>query len=170
MLCMETDPRYGGEPWFLIGLVSFLIGHIFFIFAMKNRIQEYVKYGVENNNNWAMPVIAIFAVTMVCILCPNVDDIVLRIGVVFYAGVIGTMAYNSMILATVEQNLKSVLANNLKKLKDDKTSTMYMFTSKMQKCNKGSLFGFRIHAIASISFLVSDSILGYSKFVEQAER
>ena len=109
MLCMETDPKYGAEPWFLIGLVSFLTGHIFFIYAMKNRLHEYISYGVQNTNSWAAPFIVFFCLLMIGILCPNVDDIVLRIGVIFYAIVIGTMAYNSMVLSTVEQNMKQSL-------------------------------------------------------------
>lgn len=105
LLCMEGDPNYGGEPWFLTGLVSFLIGHIYFIFAMRNRLSEYTSCGILNTNGWALPVIIFFTVAMVSIICPKVDDLVLRAGVVFYALVIGTMAYHSMILATAENNL-----------------------------------------------------------------
>lgn len=98
LLCMEGDPTYGGEIWFLTGLVSFLIGHIYFIFAMRNRLNEYRQCGIENTNLWALPVIIVFAITMVSIICPEVDDDILRVGTVFYAAVIGTMAYHSMIL------------------------------------------------------------------------
>ena len=40
----------------------------------------------------------------------------------------------------------------------------------MMNLNPGAIFGFRLHALASISFLISDSILGYAKFVEKQER
>jgi len=74
---MENDPNYGGEIWFLTGLISFLIGHIYFIFAMHNRLTEYKSCGIQNTNLWALPVITLFALTMVGILCPEIDDVVL---------------------------------------------------------------------------------------------
>lgn len=74
---MEGDPSYGGEIWFLTGLVSFLIGHIYFIFAMRNRLQEHQNRGIPNTNHWALPVIVIFAISMTSVICPNVDDLVL---------------------------------------------------------------------------------------------
>ena len=95
---------------------------------------------------------------MVSIICPEVDDLILRAGTVFYAIVIGTMAYHSMILATAENSLQIEL-----------NTSSSQFSQRI-KCNGGILYGYRIHAIASITFLISDSILGYSKFVEKDER
>ena len=37
LLHMEGHPKFGGEPWFLIGLVIFLIGHIFIILAINRK-------------------------------------------------------------------------------------------------------------------------------------
>jgi len=40
MLHMEIHPSLGHRAWFLVGLISFLIGHIYFIWGMKGRINE----------------------------------------------------------------------------------------------------------------------------------
>ena len=37
---MEVDPDYGSKIWFLIGLVSFLVGHIFFLKGLNKRIEN----------------------------------------------------------------------------------------------------------------------------------
>jgi len=40
----------------------------------------------------------------------------------------------------------------------------------MFESDRGYIAGILTHAVASICFLISDSILGYSKFVEKDER
>lgn len=37
LLHMEDHPVHGNDLWFLLGLVSFLIGHIFFMFSLGKR-------------------------------------------------------------------------------------------------------------------------------------
>ena len=166
LLCMETDPKYGSELWFLAGLVSFLIGHIMFIMGMRGRLHDHTSRGIKVTNNWAAPLIVLFAVTMAGIICPNVDDPVLQVGVAAYAVVIGTMAYHSLILSNVEQNLKDIVFEAKEKISDKKEFT-YVFFNAIYDNDTGSVCGIRMHVIGSILFLISDSILGYSQFVEK---
>jgi hypothetical protein len=37
LLHMEDHPQYGSDIWFLTGLVSFLVGHIFYMFSLSKR-------------------------------------------------------------------------------------------------------------------------------------
>lgn len=111
---------------------------------------------------------------MAAIICPNVDDPVLQVGVAAYAVVIGTMAYHSLILANVEQNLKNVIYMAKEQLPNKKEFT-YVFYNTIYHQDAGELtlpgnWSIRLHVIGSILFLISDSILGYSQFVEKQQR
>ena len=103
---MEVHPKYGHEVWFLTGLVSFLIGHVLFMLAMRSRISDITKTKrVHNNNKWALPLMVVFAVSMVAIIVPHVDDPVLKVGVVLYATIIASMTTHSFLLSTCETNM-----------------------------------------------------------------
>ena len=169
LLCMEDDPTYGGDAWFLTGLFAFLIGHVYLTLALRNRLLDQYRNGIINTNVWAKPLIILCSLFMMKILIPEMGDRALQAGGVLYAIVIGTMAYHSLMLATAESNLKDQLFEKLQVL-PDKSTLEYVFTRRMYESDRGYVAGLRMHAVASITFLISDSILGYSKFVEKDER
>ena len=158
---METDPNFGSEKWFLAGLVSFLLGHIMFIRGMKERLENHTKRGIIVTNEWALPMIVCFVVGMAGIICPNVDDPVLQVGVAAYAIIIGAMVYHSLILADAENILKNDIFEAKERI-EDKKDLRYAFLKTIHYIENGSYEGIRYHVIGSILFLISDSILGYS--------
>ena len=84
----------------------------------------------------AKPLILILIVILLGLIVPKVEDPVLKIGVFAYAGIIGMMFYNAINLSTQE----SALNNN-----------QHAFP--------------QIYFLASLTFLISDTILGLAKFV-----
>jgi uncharacterized membrane protein YhhN len=106
LLCMEGDPKHGGDIWFLTGLVAFLIGHLYFILALRFKLLDQYRHGIINQNVWAKPLIMVYCLFMICTLVPKIDDVALQFGVILYAIVIGTMAYHSLVLASAESTLK----------------------------------------------------------------
>ena len=75
---METHHKWGSEVWFLVGLVSFLVGHIIFMYGMKSRIADLTKSKrIHKNNNWALPGMAIYSITLIGLIFPHVEDPVL---------------------------------------------------------------------------------------------
>ena len=98
LLHMEDDPKYGDELWFLSGLVSFLVGHIFFMFGMSTRSIDFEKSGLSINTIPIKLFIIVYVVCMVKVLIPGIDDPVLKVGVCVYAFIIGRMFMYALII------------------------------------------------------------------------
>jgi hypothetical protein len=171
LLHLEDHPTMGHEFWFLGGLVSFLVGHIFFMFALSKRSYNMEKFGIEQKDETERIIVIFIIVGMIGILVPNISDNVLKIGVCVYAFVIGRMALWSLILNNQESRLCDTLKNDLNKLskqeaKGDK-GLYYIYVTEQLK---GCVSNIQNYTIASFVFVISDSILAYAKFVEKGEK
>ena len=117
---MEEHPQIGSDKWFLSGLVAFLIGHVFFMFAMSARSYELLSSGISNDGYAIKGAVSLFVVFMIKTLIPGIKDDVLKVGVVIYAFVIGRMLFWALISTTQENELLMKLKLALKK--DPKTN------------------------------------------------
>lgn len=91
---LRLDDAYGGKTkFFMLGLISFLVGHILFVLAM-----------VWDGGNTLCPKWGLFSYSFVSIIIyfalPNIEKVALRCGVAVYALVIGTMVHRAASLAT----------------------------------------------------------------------
>mmetsp|Transcript_13140 Transcript_13140/g.20425 ORF Transcript_13140/g.20425 Transcript_13140/m.20425 type:complete len:176 (-) Transcript_13140:40-567(-) len=115
--------------------------------------------------------VALYALTLVALIVPKVPDMVLKGGVLVYVTVIGTMVSSALTLCLQE----TTLMTRIKKLYRDaiKTKTPQSnFVNKIMATLRGGKKTqyIQYYVVAAVSFLVSDSVLGYSKFVEKEER
>jgi uncharacterized membrane protein YhhN len=128
-----------------------------------------VSKRVKNDNNWALIVVIMYVAVLCWIILPHVADPVLQVGLVVYGGVIGTMVYNSLALTTVESNLHIYLESEYRHLSDGlKKSYPGVFIKHMSLTATGVLGSLQYHTFAAFLFLVSDTVLGYTKFVSQS--
>jgi len=73
-LHMEDHPSVGHETWFLSGLVSFLIGHIFFMLSLSKRSYNLLKSsGIPQKDNFEKLFVILYLVTLLMILVPNIE-------------------------------------------------------------------------------------------------
>ncbi|WP_240518390.1 MULTISPECIES: lysoplasmalogenase [unclassified Lysinibacillus] len=89
VFCMVGDYTL---QWFLIGLSSFLIGHIFYIFAFLSTNERQVP-------NWAKIVLLVYGVSMAVWIAGTVfssGEVVLGIAVIAYISVILTMGWTAI--------------------------------------------------------------------------
>lgn len=78
------------KQFFILGLISFLIAHVFYILAFRKDIQQSSAVGYLKRAPWAgLPVLAFLAI-LLYILIPGINTD-MRIPVVVYAGVISIM-------------------------------------------------------------------------------
>lgn len=87
-VCMLAD---GLIYWFIIGLITFLIGHIWYIFAFKQIKRKSLP-------KWAVALLLAYGLAMVIWLAGTLwsqGDIVLAIAVVIYIAVILMMGWNA---------------------------------------------------------------------------
>lgn len=140
---MEMHLSWGHELWFLSGLISFLVGHLFFTYGMRKRINDICSSGrIKNNNNWAAPLLTIYCFVMAFVIVPHVQDQALAIGVVIYAMIIGSMTYHSLCLTTLESAHTSVLESDFYLLQaDQKRSFAGQFNLEMQRISHPVFFG-----------------------------
>ena len=100
-LHMEKDPVNGKKIWFLIGLGSFLIGHIFMMLRLSFRLTELKCDGSERFNLAFVGFLIIFVLFKIL---PNIkDDKFMQNAVVLYTFVIGRMFYFSLVLSKQEE-------------------------------------------------------------------
>ncbi|MEB2302611.1 lysoplasmalogenase [Lysinibacillus xylanilyticus] len=89
VFCMVGDYTL---QWFLIGLTSFLIGHIFYIFAFFSTNERQVP-------TWAKIVLLVYGVSMAVWIAGTVfssGEVVLGIAVIAYISVILTMGWTAI--------------------------------------------------------------------------
>ncbi|WP_337991827.1 lysoplasmalogenase [Lysinibacillus sp. JNUCC 51] len=89
VFCMVGDYTL---QWFLIGLTSFLIGHIFYIFAFSSTNERQVP-------TWAKIVLLVYGASMAVWIVGTVfssGEIVLGIAVIAYISVILTMGWTAI--------------------------------------------------------------------------
>jgi len=89
VFCMVGDYTL---QWFLIGLTSFLIGHIFYIFAFSSTNERQVP-------TWAKIVLLIYGASMAVWIVGTVfssGDVVLGFAVIAYISVILTMGWTAI--------------------------------------------------------------------------
>ncbi|MFF2797419.1 lysoplasmalogenase [Lysinibacillus xylanilyticus] len=89
VFCMIGDYTL---QWFLIGLTSFLIGHIFYIFAFSSTNERQVP-------TWAKIVLLVYGASMAVWIAGTVfssGEIVLGIAVIAYISVILTMGWTAI--------------------------------------------------------------------------
>ncbi|WP_411747784.1 lysoplasmalogenase [Psychrobacillus psychrotolerans] len=87
-VCMFAD---GLIYWFIVGLITFLIGHIWYIFAFRNIKQTSIP-------KWAIALLLIYGLSMVIWLAGTLwsqGDTVLALAVIIYIAVILTMGWNA---------------------------------------------------------------------------
>ena len=164
---MEGDPVNGGENWFLAGLVSFLIGHLFFMFAMSARSYELLGAGIPNDGSYIRAFVLIYVMVMVKTLIPGIKDDNLKVGVIVYSFIIGRMLFWALVTTIQENDLLQRLKLSLQK--DAKTHKVEKLKY-IKLLQEQTLYGLKAQSSASIMFVISDSILGYSKFVDQQNR
>jgi uncharacterized membrane protein YhhN len=88
----------GGELFFLLGLLSFLVGHLFFAVSF-DRNRKFFRDHVRRSQNVLLErtpfgfnvTIIVYAILMGYLLLPHIDAIFLKIGVVLYAAIISLM-------------------------------------------------------------------------------
>ena len=88
-ICMLAD---GLIYWFIIGLITFLIGHIWYIFAFR-------KIKAKSIPKWAAALLLTYGLIMVIWLAGTLwrdGDTVLAVAVVLYIAVILTMGWNAI--------------------------------------------------------------------------
>lgn len=89
VFCMVGDYTL---QWFLIGLTSFLIGHIFYIFAFSSTNERQVP-------TWAKIVLLVYGASMAVWIVGTVfssGDVVLGFAVIAYISVILTMGWTAI--------------------------------------------------------------------------
>ncbi|MGE7944371.1 lysoplasmalogenase [Lysinibacillus xylanilyticus] len=89
VFCMVGDYTL---QWFLIGLTSFLIGHIFYIFAFSSTNERQVP-------TWAKIVLLVYGASMAVWIVGTVfssGDVVLGFAVIAYVSVILTMGWTAI--------------------------------------------------------------------------
>ncbi|MGE7917148.1 lysoplasmalogenase [Lysinibacillus xylanilyticus] len=89
VFCMVGDYTL---QWFLIGLTSFLIGHIFYIFAFSSTNERQVP-------TWAKIVLLVYGASMAVWIVSTVfssGDVVLGVAVIAYISVILTMGWTAI--------------------------------------------------------------------------
>ena len=103
---------------------------------------------------------------LIWLIIPHVEDPVLAVGLVVYGTVIGAMIYNSLVLTTVESNLQNYLEYEYRQLSDSlKKSYPGQFIKHMSGIASGLVGSVQYHTLAALLFLLSDTILGFTKFV-----
>lgn len=88
-ICMLAD---GLIYWFIIGLITFLIGHIIYIFAFRKIKKERIP-------KWAAALLLVYGVVMVIWIAGTLwseGEVILGAAVLIYIGVILTMGWNAM--------------------------------------------------------------------------
>ena len=166
MLHMDDAPDFGSELWFLAGLVAFLIGHIFFMFAMTGRSTALAEYsGVQPSYLFPTMVLGAYGLFMINLLTPGIKDQVLKVGVVVYIFVIARMTACSLVLSNQENDYREKLLKDIQKLpRKDTPEATFLFIQ--AAALKRQFYSFHTYSLASLFFLISDSILGYGKFVD----
>ena len=104
---METHPKVGNELWFIFGLVSFLIGHVYFLRGMHARVKEITVKAISSDNQFALPFVSLIFIITQYLILPSIDDPVLAVGVVVYGVVMSALVYWSIILNTCNSNLNA---------------------------------------------------------------
>lgn len=88
VICMFAD---GLIYWFIIGLITFLIGHIWYIFAFRNIKAATIP-------KWAVILLLAYGITMIIWIAGNLwskGEIILAFAVILYIAVILLMAWNA---------------------------------------------------------------------------
>ena len=98
LLHMEGHAKYGGEAWFLAGLLAYLVGHIFLINAFSKKQKELRAAGWDSKPKFILAIACIYASAVLYTIVPAVKDKVTQVGVVFYGITIGIMAYKALVL------------------------------------------------------------------------
>jgi len=87
-VCMLAD---GLIYWFIVGLITFLIGHIWYIFAFRKIKHTAIP-------KWTIAVLLVYGLSMVIWLAGTLwsqGDTVLALAVIIYIAVILTMGWNA---------------------------------------------------------------------------
>lgn len=170
LLHMDDHPDFGSELWFLAGLVAFLVGHIFFMFGVTGRSKSLAEYsGSKPLYLYPTVVLGAYALFMLKLLTPGIKDPALKVGVVVYIFVIARMTACSLVLSNQEANYHEKLLKDIQKLpRKDTPEATFLFIQ--AAALKRQFHFFHTYSLASLFFLISDSILGYGKFVDQNPR
>lgn len=80
--------------YFILGLVAFLVGHIFYIFLFKKMIKS--NRGIFRINIWALSMIGLYLIAFYVLMSPHLGSML--IPVMIYAVVISTMLYFAILL------------------------------------------------------------------------
>lgn len=172
-LQMEIHPVYKTKLWFLAGLFSFLIGHIFLMLRLSFRSNELKCPGGEKLN---LALVVFIMIVMLSQVLPKiVNDNIMKVAVVLYAFVIGRMLYFSLVLANQEEKFYfSLLCDVAKMSKQQRDGAAGVFVKLMAQTFKGDImgisYGLKYYVVAATLMTLSDSILAYSRFVDQADR
>lgn len=87
---------FSGDAAFMVGLVSFLSGHVMFLTAFRRMLQSGATRSTKRVKGTAMAVLFVLLVPIISHLMKGAGDLAPAVGV--YAAVIGTMAYVSWVL------------------------------------------------------------------------
>ena len=74
---MEDHPQYGNHIWFLFGLVVFLLGHVFFIFAIKVKIADINILGHSKYPTFIPVFVCFYVLEVLWVVVPHVKKSVL---------------------------------------------------------------------------------------------
>jgi len=89
----------------MIGLVIFLVGHIYFLVAFLRRMQGLQQ--LQKVNTYLQSGYTLFSLVVIAnYILPHVHDNVLKAGIMIYCAVIGRMTATSMGLSLQESNLR----------------------------------------------------------------
>ena len=172
MLHMESHPHNGSEIFFLVGLVLFLIAHLYFLSALSQRSADLQTLQPANSKF----IFLLFGGALAFILnliVPNVADPVLKGGVVIYALVISKMCMAAFTLSGQESGLRSKINSEIfSKMTDQalqQPEGLYLLHQCMVLNGGKKGVWFRDYTAASLVFMVSDTILAVDKFVEKGE-
>ena len=97
-LCIGGEKTYTNLILFMLGLGSFLVGHLWFLGAFMFRILDLRKFTKVRVSGPAL-IFGGYALLMLSILLPHIPHITIKIGVVAYSSAISLMGICSMVLS-----------------------------------------------------------------------
>ena len=187
---LRLEMAFGNDQYFLAGIVFFLIGHVLFTLGFRAKRSNLVshaqivcKHVPTKEPGWGVFIaVALYAGAMMSVLVPRITNPVLKYGVCVYASVIACMFHISVTTYRLEIRLYSDLSLRNGREGDDtpeaRTGVSSIKLTRAQRKlflsvshdNKVFTAGFPSYVVGTLLFMLSDSILGYSKFVEGTSR
>ena len=191
-LRLELAFPANGDIYFLTGIAFFLVGHLFFTMGFQykhgnlSRLSSSATFGSSDISAaepswWPFALVCAFCGSMMYTLVPSIGPVPLKIGVSVYSAVIGTMFFHSIRIFRLERRAISALENSSVALTTGQSRFLRSLVRAPPPEDDAAGAGTVVPAgnglsslpsyfVGTVLFVMSDSILGYAKFVEQTNR